>query len=117
MAVVAFKLYRDRNGKNTNMKRNSQRHMYHLLSEMYANRLPGEPRFILYLYYKKRGSLCQPLLQRTGNEPISQRVPFFVVGCPCELKDGGRLADICPTMLKVMGLPQPAEMTGECLIK
>ena len=44
-------------------------------------------------------------------------VPFCVVGYPCELKDGGRLADICPTMLKVMGLPQPAEMTGECLIK
>lgn len=44
-------------------------------------------------------------------------VPFCVVGYPCELKEGGRLADICPTMLKVMGLPQPAEMTGECLIK
>lgn len=44
-------------------------------------------------------------------------VPFCVVGYPCELKEGGRLADICPTMLKVMGLTQPAEMTGECLIK
>ena len=44
-------------------------------------------------------------------------VPFCVVGCPCELKDGGRLADICPTMLRVMGLPQPKEMTGNCLIK
>ncbi len=44
-------------------------------------------------------------------------VPFCVVGYPCELKQSGRLADICPTMLKVMGLPQPAEMTGECLIK
>lgn len=44
-------------------------------------------------------------------------VPFCVLGHPCELKTGGRLADICPTMLKVMGLPQPAEMTGECLIK
>ena len=44
-------------------------------------------------------------------------VPFCVVGYPCELKEGGRLADICPTMLKVMSLPQPAEMTGECLIK
>lgn len=44
-------------------------------------------------------------------------VPFCVVGYPCELKEGGRLADICPTMLKVMGLTQPKEMTGECLIK
>ncbi len=44
-------------------------------------------------------------------------VPFCVVGYPCELKEGGRLADICPTMLKCMGLAQPKEMTGECLIK
>ena len=36
-------------------------------------------------------------------------VPFCVVGYPCELREGGRLADIAPTMLKIMGLPQPAE--------
>ncbi len=34
-----------------------------------------------------------------------------------ELKNGGKLADIAPTILRIMGLPQPAEMTGECLIK
>ena len=28
---------------------------------------------------------------------------------------GGRLADLCPTMLKLMGVAQPAEMTGEPL--
>ena len=33
-----------------------------------------------------------------------------------ELKDG-KLADIAPTMLTLMGLPVPSEMTGECLIK
>ena len=44
-------------------------------------------------------------------------VPFCVVGYPCELHEGGRLADIAPTMLKIMGLPQPAEMTGESIIK
>ena len=44
-------------------------------------------------------------------------VPFWVVGYPCELREGGRLADIAPTMLKIMGLPQPAEMTGESIIK
>ena len=31
------------------------------------------------------------------------------------VRDGG-LADIAPTMLKVLGLPQPAEMTGKSLI-
>lgn len=44
-------------------------------------------------------------------------VPFCVVGYPCKLREGGRLADIAPTMLKIMGLPQPAEMTGESIIK
>lgn len=32
------------------------------------------------------------------------------------LKEGGKLADIAPTMLKLLGLPQPHEMTGESLL-
>ena len=44
-------------------------------------------------------------------------VPFCVINHPCELREGGVLADIAPTMLKVLGLPQPAEMTGESIIK
>lgn len=44
-------------------------------------------------------------------------VPFCVVGYDCELREGGRLADIAPTMLKILELPQPAEMTGESIIK
>ena len=30
--------------------------------------------------------------------------------------ENGKLADVAPTMLKIMGLPQPAEMTGHALI-
>ena len=44
-------------------------------------------------------------------------VPFCVVGYPCELREGGRLEDIAPTMQKIMGRPQAAEMTGESIIK
>ena len=44
-------------------------------------------------------------------------VPFCVINHPCELREGGRLADIAPTMLKILDLPQPAEMTGESIIK
>ena len=44
-------------------------------------------------------------------------VPFCVIGYDCELKDGGRLADIAPTMLQILGLPQPKEMDGTSLIK
>ena len=32
------------------------------------------------------------------------------------LREGGRLADIAPTMLKMLGLDQPKEMTGESLL-
>ncbi|HEX3040021.1 MAG TPA: 2,3-bisphosphoglycerate-independent phosphoglycerate mutase [Caproiciproducens sp.] len=44
-------------------------------------------------------------------------VPFCVVGYPCTLRSGGRLADIAPTMLKILGLPQPAEMDGKSIIE
>ena len=44
-------------------------------------------------------------------------VPFCVVGHPCSLREGGKLADIAPTMLKILGLPQPPEMTGTSIIK
>ena len=43
-------------------------------------------------------------------------VPFCVVGYPCKLREGGVLADIAPTMLKIMDLPQPEEMTGKSII-
>ena len=44
-------------------------------------------------------------------------VPFIVVGAgEGKLRDG-RLADIAPTMLRLMGLDQPAEMTGTCLFE
>ncbi|MBR3948063.1 MAG: 2,3-bisphosphoglycerate-independent phosphoglycerate mutase [Clostridia bacterium] len=44
-------------------------------------------------------------------------VPFVVCGYDCELREGGKLCDIAPTMLKIMGLPQPTEMSGESIIK
>ena len=44
-------------------------------------------------------------------------VPFCVVNHPCVLRDGGRLADIAPTMLQLLGLSQPAEMDGKSLIR
>ena len=43
-------------------------------------------------------------------------VPFIVFNHPCKLREGGRLCDIAPTMLKILGLKQPEKMTGESLI-
>ena len=47
-------------------------------------------------------------------------VPLIVVEPGLEgqqLRAGGRLADIAPTVLELMGLPIPEEMTGETLLK
>jgi 2,3-bisphosphoglycerate-independent phosphoglycerate mutase len=46
-------------------------------------------------------------------------VPVVLAGDDCAraaLHDG-RLADVAPTVLHLMGLPRPAEMTGQCLIE
>lgn len=45
-------------------------------------------------------------------------VPVIVFGGPqgIRLRSGGRLADVAPTVLDLMGLDKPAEMTGDSLI-
>jgi 2,3-bisphosphoglycerate-independent phosphoglycerate mutase len=43
-------------------------------------------------------------------------VPVLLVGRPGAKLHNGRLADIAPTLLALLGLPQPAEMTGKSLI-
>lgn len=43
-------------------------------------------------------------------------VPLIVAGQKGELREGGVLADLAPTMLKIMGVPQPEEMTGKSIL-
>jgi 2,3-bisphosphoglycerate-independent phosphoglycerate mutase len=44
-------------------------------------------------------------------------VPFVYVGPrQVELRDGGILSDVAPTLLTLLGLPQPTEMTGRSII-
>ena len=44
-------------------------------------------------------------------------VPFIYIGSHPEAKlENGRLADVAPSLLKLMDMPQPKEMTGENLI-
>ncbi len=45
-------------------------------------------------------------------------VPVVMVGGPAgaKLRDGGVLGDLAPSLLELMDLPQPAEMTGKTLI-
>ena len=46
----------------------------------------------------------------------SNLVPFVYVGRDAVIKDGGRLSDIAPTMLTLMGQSIPKEMSGRCII-
>ncbi len=55
----------------------------------------------------------EPFTAHTTNQ-----VPFILVNCGegVGLREGGRLADIVPTMIELMGMEQPPEMTGESLL-
>ncbi|MBK8068967.1 MAG: 2,3-bisphosphoglycerate-independent phosphoglycerate mutase [Rhodanobacteraceae bacterium] len=44
-------------------------------------------------------------------------VPLVYVGRPAALRECGALRDIAPTVLALMGLPQPVEMTGRPLVE
>lgn len=49
----------------------------------------------------------------------TNEVPFLVINADkdIELKPDGALCDVAPTILAIMGIEQPAEMTGQSLIK
>lgn len=65
---------------------------------------------------------AEKMLYPDGNEftaHTTNPVPFIYCGKECdtvEFRDEGILADIAPTILKMLNLPQPAEMTGDVLI-
>jgi 2,3-bisphosphoglycerate-independent phosphoglycerate mutase len=64
---------------------------------------------------------CEQMRDPVTGEPHTahtiNRVPVFLVGRDnVELSDG-RLADIAPTLLALMGLDQPPEMTGKSLLQ
>ena len=44
-------------------------------------------------------------------------VPVLLMGGGAAALADGRLADIAPTLLELMGLPKPAEMTGASLLR
>jgi len=48
-------------------------------------------------------------------EGEGRKIPGY--GTDVMLRSDGRLADIAPTILQVLGLPQPEEMTGKSMIQ
>ena len=67
------------------------------------------------------GNAEQMLNYETG-EPhtahTTNPVPFILYNYDpaYTLREGGKLCDIAPTLLEIMGMPQPAEMTGQSLL-
>ncbi len=62
---------------------------------------------------------AEDMLDESGNVKTSHSlnpVPFVYVGPRKVTVRNGRLADVAPTILDIMNLPKPAEMTGETLL-
>ena len=62
---------------------------------------------------------CEEMLDENNNVLTSHTtnlVPFLVYNANVKKLKSGKLADIAPTILELMGLPKPKEMTGQSLI-
>ena len=65
---------------------------------------------------------AEKMIDETTGEPhtahTTNPVPFILVNADPKytLREGGCLADIAPTLLQIMGLEQPKEMTGKSLL-
>ena len=59
--------------------------------------------------------MFDPVTKKVNTAHTTNPVPFVVCEKGVTVSDG-RLADIAPTILRVMGLDQPAEMTGHSLV-
>ncbi len=66
---------------------------------------------------------CEQMVDYTTGEPLTSHttnpVPFILVNADPKwgLKEGGRLCDLVPTLIQMMGMEQPPEMTGHSLLK
>ena len=65
---------------------------------------------------------CETMVDESGNPHTAHTtnpVPLYLVDDTrrdVKLRDGGRIADVAPTMLEMLGVPQPPEMTGRSLL-
>lgn len=63
---------------------------------------------------------AEKMIDELGNPCTSHttnQVPFALVGHPCTLKSKGALCDIAPTVLEILNIKKPREMTGQSLIE
>jgi 2,3-bisphosphoglycerate-independent phosphoglycerate mutase len=61
--------------------------------------------------------MADPVSGQAHTAHTTNTVPFVYHGRNAVMKDGGALRDIAPTMLALLGMPQPSEMTGQSLVE
>ena len=63
----------------------------------------------------------EDMWDETSGQPNTQHstnpVPLVYVGRKASLRSGGSLRDIAPTVLALMEMPQPPEMSGRSLVQ
>jgi len=62
-------------------------------------------------------TMFDPLTDQPHTAHTLNLVPLLYVGRPATVIAGGALADVAPTLLALLGLPQPAAMTGHSLVR
>ncbi len=64
-------------------------------------------------------TMVDPITGGPHTAHTTNPVPVILVGGPAgaTLRNGGRLSDLAPTVLDLMGLPLPPEMTGKSLLQ
>ncbi len=60
--------------------------------------------------------MSDPVTGQPHTAHTTDPVPFIVIGEKVALKEQGILADVAPTVLQLLGIEQPEEMTGSSLI-
>lgn len=61
--------------------------------------------------------MVNPTTGQAHTAHTSEPVPFIYVGRNATPLQGKKLSDVAPTMLHLMGMEQPSEMTGETIMK
>jgi 2,3-bisphosphoglycerate-independent phosphoglycerate mutase len=63
---------------------------------------------------------AEKMLEEDGVSPhtahTTNAVPLVLTAQGAELRPGGELADLAPTVLDLLGIRQPSEMTGRSLV-
>ena len=64
---------------------------------------------------------CEQMIDYKTGEPhtahTTNKVPLILVGIDNVTLREGKLSDLAPTMLQIMGIEKPEEMTGESIIE